>query len=561
MWSDSELIGVSDAKFLPVIAGYAGKLGIVEEIDTRLSSRSDVSAGRMVLALILDALSGRSPLFRLEEFLADKDVGLLMGKDIPVSKFNDDAVGRVLDRLFDYGTSKILTAIAVRAAALFQLDTSHVHFDTTSHSLYGDYDLYGEEDHGEPFVITHGFSKAHRPDLKQLIQCLLCVDHGIPIYSKCESGNESDKALNGNLLNMIAEKMAELGQDDFVYIADAALPTGKNLALLNDPEKGCRFVSRLPATYKECGRAVSEAVEADNWTDFGVLAEDPSVRYREAARYRGYETSVMLHGTSHRALVVHSSSHDERRLKKLDREMERERVEIAKLKALQEKINYACLPDARAAASRLTEGAYYRLMVETLERPKYSRGRPKSDGTKTLKEMKYGLKISFEPKEEVIEKAREEAGCFVLISNVPTEGPGAMASKDLLVSYKDQHIVERNFGFLKDPMIVNSLFLKTPRRIEALGLVLVLALMIWRLMERTMRRTLRSTDSQIVGWNKQKTSRPTSFMMTTKFVSVMVIRLTAGRFLAKPLNVVQKHYLQILGLSGDIFTVPVISDG
>jgi hypothetical protein len=87
----------------------------------------------MVLALILDALSGRSPLFRFEEFLADKNFGLLMGKDIPVPKFNDDAVGRVLGRLFDYGTNKILTAIAVRAAALFELDTSHVHFDTTSH--------------------------------------------------------------------------------------------------------------------------------------------------------------------------------------------------------------------------------------------------------------------------------------------------------------------------------------------------------------------------------------------------------------------------------------------
>ncbi len=44
-------------------------------------------------------------------------------------------------------------------------------------SLYGDYLLYDREDHDQPFVITAGFSKAHRPDLKQIVHSLLCVDH------------------------------------------------------------------------------------------------------------------------------------------------------------------------------------------------------------------------------------------------------------------------------------------------------------------------------------------------------------------------------------------------
>ena len=59
--------------------------------------------------------------------------------------------------------------------------------------------------------------------------------------------------------------------------------------------------------------------------------------------------------------------------------------------------------------------------------------------------------------------------------------------------------MEQNFGFLKDPVIVNALFLKSPRRIEALGLVLVLALMVWRLMERTMRISLKESGSKVVG--------------------------------------------------------------
>jgi hypothetical protein len=62
---------------------------------------------------------------------------------------------------------------------------------------------------------------------------------------------------------------------------------------------------------------------------------------------------------------------------------------------------------------------------------------------------------------------------------------------------------------------VNALFLKSPKRIEALGLILVLALMVWRLMERTIRMSLRESGSKVTGWDKKPTSRPTSFMMTT----------------------------------------------
>lgn len=134
-----------------------------------------------------------------------------------------------------------------------------------------------------------------------------------------------------------------------------------------------------------------------------------------------------------------------------------------------------------------------------------------------------------------------------------------MGSKELLMAYQDQHSVEQNLGCLKDPVFVNALFLKTPRRIEALGLVLVLALMVWRLMERTMRISLKQDESKVVGWNNRKTSRPTSFMMTTKFPSVIVIRTQTERFLAEPLDPIQERYLHILGLSAAVCTDPHVT--
>ena len=135
MMAGQQQAQISDVKFLPLVSAYAKKIGLVEEIDRLMDCDMYVSPGRVVLAMILDALSGRSPLFRLREFFADKDIGLLLGEDIPLSKLGDHTLRRVLKRLFDVGTNVVLGAIALRAAQSFSLDFSHGHHDTTSHSF------------------------------------------------------------------------------------------------------------------------------------------------------------------------------------------------------------------------------------------------------------------------------------------------------------------------------------------------------------------------------------------------------------------------------------------
>jgi transposase len=556
---EGEPIRACDVRFLPIVSAYARTLGMVEEVDRLCGSKRGISDGQIVLALVLDALSGRSPLFRLPQAFAKLDTELLLGEAISAEKLNDDAVGRALDRIFEVGTGKVLSAVALRAVKLFDLDTTHVHHDTTSRTVYGDYDLYGEETHNQPFVITFGFSKDHRPDLKQLVHSLLCVDAGIPINSTCENGNLSDKVVNRNLIPTMVERMTELGQDNFLYVADSALITPDNLALMDDWKSGFRFVSRLPASYKECGKAIGRAVRENTWEDLGTLSEEPSTPKRTPAHYHGFETMVDLYGAWYRALVVHSDAYDERRVKRLERTLEQDKGEMERIASEHEKIEYACLADAQAAVSRLPHGRFYELVGRIEEKTIYTTGRPKADGTRKVQRTTYRLNISLQPREKAIARARKEAGCFVLITNEPEESSGGLGSKELLRAYQDQHAVEQNFGFLKDPVIVNALFLKSPRRIEALGLILVLALMVWRLMERTMRVSLKESNGKVVGWNNRQTSRPTSFMMTTKFVSVIVIRDAERRFLAEPLDPIQERYLQILGLSEAVFTNLTVS--
>src|SRR5919109_692972 len=148
-------IEVYPVHHLPIIKAYADQLGLVGLINYYVPTEMDVDAGTVVLGLVLDTLSGRSPLYRLEEFFAAQDTELLLGKAVPSEAFTDDTVGRVLDRLYDFGTIRLFTACAVRAAARCGFERRYVHFDTTSCDVWGEYQFAEEQD--LPFRVTYGY--------------------------------------------------------------------------------------------------------------------------------------------------------------------------------------------------------------------------------------------------------------------------------------------------------------------------------------------------------------------------------------------------------------------
>ena len=84
----------------------------------------------------------------------------------------------------------------------------------------------------------------------------------------------------------------------------------------------------------------------------------------------------------------------------------------------------------------------------------------------------------------------------------------------------------------------------------------MLALLVWRLVERTLRVHVETTGNPLTGWDKKATQKPTAFMMMTKFAGVMVLKVGDQRQLAHPLSTVQQQYLQALGVPATYFTVP-----
>ena len=114
------------------------------------------------------------------------------------------------------------------------------------------------------------------------------------------------------------------------------------------------------------------------------------------------------------------------------------------------------------------------------------------------------------------EKEREEylqkESCIVLISNIGEEEQG---DKELVQIYKGQQVVENSFRELKSPSMASVIYLKNPERIEALGMLLSLSLLIRAIIQYRMREGLKEFNHENpgaklrAGWGGRVLETPT----------------------------------------------------
>jgi len=133
----------------------------------------------------------------------------LLGEGIQPEHLNDDRLGRVLEQLFEAGLTPLFVKVALSAASKFGVNSNSLHLDSSSVSVHGAYLNPGELSKEEPvsLTITHGYSRDHRPDLKQFIVDLMCSGDGdVPLYLRVADGNESDQAIFAQLMKNCREQ-------------------------------------------------------------------------------------------------------------------------------------------------------------------------------------------------------------------------------------------------------------------------------------------------------------------------------------------------------------------
>ena len=145
--------------------------------------------------------------------------------------------------------------------------------------------------------------------------------------------------------------------------------------------------------------------------------------------------------------------------------------------------------------------------LSIIEKDHYAqRGRP---GKKTQPTQKtYHIQATLVLNETVLEQQKQQAGRFILATNVLDKKQ--LKNDAVLSEYKEQQSAERGFCFLKDPLFfADSVFLKAPGLIAAVGMVMGLCLLVYNLGQRILRQALLQADESLPNQLKKPTQRPT----------------------------------------------------
>jgi len=503
----------------PLIRGLCDQLELVRIIDDAVAwdpHRSALSPGERIQALILSMFMRQRPLYRVHESFRRTDIELLLGPGVAIEDLNDDGFGHALDKLQAAGAASVYSALCARTVVLEAVDEGFLHWDSTTRSFFGEY----KDPEPDALRITYGHSKDKRPDLKQIVISLLTNREGLPLWGGVENGNASDKKLNGEVLDQIRDGFSPERLRSMTYVADSAFATKDNLQKAN--AMGLGFLTRLPETFEATGKAKAKAWQDDTWQEIGQVAARAG-----ATSYQASEQEEEIDGVRYRLVVYHSSQLEKRKERTLAKDLLREKeMLVAEAKSLTRQA-FACREDAQAAAAswlKTKSGAYHRLAYEIVEvkardkRP--GPGRPKK-GEEVAYRTEYTLVVQVgEPDEQRVMRERKRRSAFVLITTIGREKASAV---DLLLEYKQQGTIERRFAFMKDPEVVDSFFVKKPERVEALGYVLLMVVLLFSVLERRARRTGRRLPTLSRG----ELANPTGLEILRN-LSVSVIEMDDG---------------------------------
>jgi hypothetical protein len=142
---------------LPILDAVIARIGLERHLTEALSITRYAHA---VLLLVKNIVVERNALYVVAEWAAPYDPDLVYG-----GKFSDDVLARALDRLFETERASPLIGAILQAVKADGVDLSQIHQDTTSVKLTGAY----QKQQRRAVQLVRGFSKDHRPDLRQLV--------------------------------------------------------------------------------------------------------------------------------------------------------------------------------------------------------------------------------------------------------------------------------------------------------------------------------------------------------------------------------------------------------
>ncbi|MEG4812798.1 IS1634 family transposase [Microcoleus sp. F8-D3] len=524
MKKPSEAINIVNLDHLGIVAGIIDEMELVEEVNKKLGIRTKetLSPGQVMKAMILNGLGFLSaPIYLFDSFFVGKATEHLIGEGVTPEQLNDDRIGRALDKYHQAGTTKLFTAIAMKAALKFQVSMKSVHLDSSSISVEGAYkncqgnsqEVETESEDTESSMktikIVHGYSRDKRPDLKQfMIDTIVTGDGDVPLYLKIDDGNADDKSVFVARLKEFKKQWTF----DGICVADSALYTAENLSAM----AGMKWITRVPLSIKEAQDKICN-IEDSDWEKSQIKGYKIATRTSEYANIK------------QRWLVIESEIRKQADLKKIIKQVEKQSESAkATLHKLSQQ-NFACIADAEMAIKKLSDSWKYHQITEikSQEKPVKTTKRKLKESSET-QTIVYQVTGEIEPLNSAIEAEKVKAGRFILATNILDTK--AVSNSEVLSEYKAQQSNERGFRFIKDPLFfTSSVFVKKPERVEAIGMIMGLCLLVYNLAQRKLRQQLSATNDRVKNQVKKLTDKPTMRWIFQMFQAVHLVTINGAK--------------------------------
>jgi Domain of unknown function (DUF4277)/Transposase DDE domain len=492
---------------LALIHPLLDRLGVAAVIDQHLppDPQLEYSHGRVLSLLLAARLDRPTALMNVADWADESGASLLWG--IPADKLNDDRLGRALDAFFDHRHS-VMAGVTARALAWADLGLDRIHFDTTHVTFYGGYESsrprpaagagFIGDDTLAPAHITHGYLTDAR-----MIQVGVAavVDHlgAVPVLAHCLDGNR-----NGH--TAVADQFALLRHH---------LPLPAGLLMVSD--RGTLSADHLARLH----RHGSHVLCAAPWNDYRAAYDahehtlvwrEATFRSREQHRRRDtgstlprehYDLAVRPHGWTDpqttaaipgRLIFVRSTAAAAEERDRRGRNIDRIRAGLERLAAKLLRGHPCSTPAsiqrqiARLMGHRSAAAFFHWELPALTDAEQAALPRPRKGFKRPSHRLAWRLD----------EAAALAAARYDGLSVLATTAPLTDSADGLFTKYKEQNYVERLHHQWKTPLAVRPVFLKSPRRVEALVCLLQIALQAHQVLERIYRQRVAATEPAAV---------------------------------------------------------------
>ncbi|MGH9266209.1 MAG: IS1634 family transposase [Acidimicrobiales bacterium] len=511
---------------LPLVAPVLARLGVAGVVDRAcpMRGRARLTHGEVIAALVANRLTAPRPLYDVAGWANAYGTNEWLGT--PGALLNDDRLGRALDALAPR-LDEIASAVALAAIGSYGAGAARLHWDFTSVAFCG---AYADQDPDAP-RIGFGHSSDRQAHRRQLKVAHATTATGIPLFARVTDGARHEGAETHELLETLRGLAAP---KRLLLVADSALVTKPNLATAD--AAGIRFVSRLPRSFDYEPDAL--AVPEDAWRPLRYCsARSRRLPTGERPTFRGAEASVDMTGPdkvtrTFRVLYVYGSE-----------EAGAARASRAKL-----------LARAEDALARIAPGLATRPRQnpETVERrvaKAVSKGRAGTWLRTQVHDHDGTLSLSWWRDADALADTERRDGLYALVTNLR---PSQCSADRLLTLYKDQALSERAHHFLKGPLAVRPVFLKSNHRAAALVGVCSIALLVYGLIETELRHAIAPARTITGLLPEGRAARPTGENIFKTFAGLGYhrARTTNGlETISDPLTVAQQAILDALDIT------------